>query len=76
MREAIAVSKVKAVEESIEMSFRLKQEVGSYALMSGNGFEQMDFLLSQGTFCSAPFYFAHYGENKPVEQIRHIYCNE
>ena len=26
------------------MCFRLKQEVGSYALMSGTGFEQMDFL--------------------------------
>jgi acyl-CoA oxidase len=44
LMEAIAVSKVKAVEESIEMSFRLKQEVGSYALMAGSGFEQMDFL--------------------------------
>ena len=42
--EAIAVAKVKAVEESIEMTFRLKQEVGSYALMEGSGFEQMDFL--------------------------------
>ena len=42
--EAIAVAKVKAVEDSIEMSFRLKQEVGSYALMEGSGFEQMDFL--------------------------------
>ena len=42
--EAIAVAKVKAVEESIEMTFRLKQEVGSYALMEGSGFEQMDIL--------------------------------
>ena len=39
--EAIAVAKVKAVEESIEMTFRLKQEVGSYALMKGSGFEEM-----------------------------------
>ena len=44
LMEAIAVCKVKAVEESIEMCFRLKQEVGSYALMAGMGFEQMDFL--------------------------------
>lgn len=42
--EAIAVAKVKAVEDSIELCFRLKQEVGSYALMGGAGFEQMDFL--------------------------------
>ena len=44
LTEAIAVAKIRAVDESIEMCFRLKQEVGSYALMSGNGFEQMDFL--------------------------------
>lgn len=30
--EAVAVAKVRAVEESIELCFRLKQEVGSYAL--------------------------------------------
>jgi len=42
--EAIAVAKVAAVEMSIDHCFRLKQEVGSYALMEGNGFEQMDFL--------------------------------
>ena len=42
--EAIAVAKVRAVEESIDLSFRLKQEVGSYALMDGSGFEQSDFL--------------------------------
>eukprot|EP01134_Creolimax_fragrantissima_P003174 CFRG3174T1 len=42
--EAIAVAKVACVEQSIELSFRLKQEVGSYALMGGTGFEQMDFL--------------------------------
>ena len=44
LTEAIAVAKIRAVEESIELCFRLKQEVGSYALMSGAGFEQMDFL--------------------------------
>eukprot|EP01062_Namystynia_karyoxenos_P069835 TRINITY_DN65275_c0_g1_i1.p1 TRINITY_DN65275_c0_g1~~TRINITY_DN65275_c0_g1_i1.p1 ORF type:complete len:552 (+),score=180.23 TRINITY_DN65275_c0_g1_i1:127-1656(+) len=42
--EAIAAAKVKAVEVSIDLCFRLKQEVGSYALMGGTGFEQMDFL--------------------------------
>ena len=44
LTEAIAVAKIRAVDESIEMCFRLKQEVGSYALMAGSGFEQMDFL--------------------------------
>ena len=34
LQQAIAVSKVTAVEESIEACFRLKQEVGSYALMA------------------------------------------
>mmetsp|Transcript_44873 Transcript_44873/g.65956 ORF Transcript_44873/g.65956 Transcript_44873/m.65956 type:complete len:500 (+) Transcript_44873:33-1532(+) len=42
--EAIATCKVKAVEESIEMCFRLKQEVGSYALIDDAGFGNMDFL--------------------------------
>lgn len=42
--EAIACAKVRAVEESIELCFRLKQEVGSYALMGGTAFEQLDFL--------------------------------
>jgi len=42
--EAIAVAKVKAVEESIEITHRLQNEVGSYALMVGSGFEQKDFL--------------------------------
>ena len=42
--EHIAVAKVKAVEQSIDLCFRLKQEVGSYALMAGTGFEKMDFL--------------------------------
>jgi len=41
---AIAVAKVKAVEESIELCHRLQNEVGSYALMGGTGFEQKDFL--------------------------------
>jgi len=42
--QAIAVAKVQAVENSIALCFRLKQEVGSYALMGGTGFEHMDFL--------------------------------
>lgn len=42
--EAIAVAKVKAVEESIDLTFRLKNEVGSYALMGSSGFGQSDFL--------------------------------
>lgn len=41
---AIAVAKVKAVESSIALSLKLKQEVGSFALMAGSGFEQLDFL--------------------------------
>eukprot|EP00937_MAST-01D_sp_MAST-1D-sp2_P005395 g5395.t1 len=42
--EAIAVAKVKAVETSIALCFRLKQEVGSMALMADAGFAHMDFL--------------------------------
>lgn len=42
--EAIAVAKVKAVEESIDLTFRLKNEVGSYALKESSGFGQTDFL--------------------------------
>merc|ERR1712086_942853 len=42
--EAIAVAKVSAVEDTIALCFRLKQDVGSFALMGGSGFEQMDFL--------------------------------
>ena len=40
----IAVAKVKAVEHSIDLCWRLKQEVGSYALMGDSGFGSMDFL--------------------------------
>lgn len=42
--EAIAVAKVVAVEESIDLAHRLKNEVGSYALMAESGFAQTDFL--------------------------------
>merc|ERR1711939_444783 len=44
LTNAIAAAKVVAVEMSIDHCFRLKQEVGSHALMGGTGFEQMDFL--------------------------------
>ena len=40
----IATAKVKAVEHSIDLCWRLKQEVGSYALMGESGFGSMDFL--------------------------------
>lgn len=42
--EMIAAFKVKAIETSISLCFRLKQELGSYALMGGTGFEKMDYL--------------------------------
>mmetsp|Transcript_42365 Transcript_42365/g.79386 ORF Transcript_42365/g.79386 Transcript_42365/m.79386 type:complete len:479 (+) Transcript_42365:66-1502(+) len=42
--EAIAAAKVKAVETGISLCWKLKQEVGSYALMHGCGFEQLDYL--------------------------------
>lgn len=44
LQERIAVGKVKAIESSITLCHALKQEVGSYALMVGSGFEQMDFI--------------------------------
>ena len=34
----------RAVDEANEMTHRLRQEVGSYALMAGTGFEHTDFL--------------------------------
>lgn len=42
LQEAIAVAKVRAVETVIQLCFRLKQAVGSYALMVGSGFEYLD----------------------------------
>ena len=44
LQQAIAVGKVRCLEDSIALCHSLKQEVGSYALMSGTGFEQLDFL--------------------------------
>lgn len=41
---AIATCKVRAVETSIDLTFRLKQEVGSFALMADAGFRHLDFL--------------------------------
>lgn len=40
----IAALKVKAIETAILYCFKLKQEVGSYALMAGTGFEKTDYL--------------------------------
>ena len=42
--EAIAVAKVKCVEGSIRACHQLQQDIGSYALMAGTGFENIDFL--------------------------------
>jgi len=42
--EKVSVLKVKAIETAITYCFKLKQEVGSYALMGGTGFEKMDYL--------------------------------
>mmetsp|Transcript_48242 Transcript_48242/g.86987 ORF Transcript_48242/g.86987 Transcript_48242/m.86987 type:complete len:413 (+) Transcript_48242:100-1338(+) len=42
--ETVAVLKVKAIETTIDLCFKLKQELGSYALMGGTGFEKMDYL--------------------------------
>ena len=44
LQQEIAVAKVKCIELSISLCHALKQEVGSFALMAGTGFEQMDFL--------------------------------
>ena len=44
LAHAIATAKVKAVERSIDLCWRLKQEVGSYALMGDSGFAHLDFL--------------------------------
>jgi len=40
--EAVAVAKIRSVETVIQSCFKLKQTVGSYALMEGSGFEQLD----------------------------------
>lgn len=43
--EEIAVAKIKALEVAIEAGHKLEQEVGSFALMGGSGFEHKDVLL-------------------------------
>ena len=43
LTRAIAVAKIRAVETAIELCFRLKQEVGSYALMDAPGFSTATF---------------------------------
>merc|ERR1712166_68238 len=40
--EAIACAKIRSVETVVQLCFRLKQTVGSYALMHGSGFEATD----------------------------------
>eukprot|EP00450_Noctiluca_scintillans_P013640 CAMPEP_0194493440 /NCGR_PEP_ID=MMETSP0253-20130528/11651_1 /TAXON_ID=2966 /ORGANISM="Noctiluca scintillans" /LENGTH=475 /DNA_ID=CAMNT_0039334425 /DNA_START=29 /DNA_END=1456 /DNA_ORIENTATION=+ len=40
--EGIAVAKIRSVESVIHLVFRLKQAVGSFALMDGSGFESTD----------------------------------
>jgi acyl-CoA oxidase len=42
--EKVSALKVKAIETSISYCFKLKQEVGSYALMAETGFEKLDYL--------------------------------
>ena len=42
--DAISVAKIKCIETSIDLCFRLKQEIGSYALMEGTGFSNLDYL--------------------------------
>jgi len=44
LQQAISCCKVLGVDRSIELCHSLKQEVGSYALMSRSGFGQTDFL--------------------------------
>lgn len=44
LQDAIACCKIAASETSIDLCFRLKQDLGSYALMAGTGFGEMDFL--------------------------------
>jgi len=44
LQDALACAKIMCSETSIDLCFRLKQDVGSFALMDGKGFGQMDFL--------------------------------
>ena len=42
--DAVAAGKVLCIEQSIALCHRLQQEVGSYALMAGTGFEHLGYL--------------------------------
>lgn len=42
LQDSIAVAKIRSVETVVQLSFRLKQTVGSYALMADSGFEGLD----------------------------------
>lgn len=42
LTDAIAVAKIRSVESVVQLCFRLKQTVGSYALMADSGFEGLD----------------------------------
>jgi len=44
LQDAIACAKIAATETSIDICFRLTQDVGSFALMRGKGFGQTHFL--------------------------------
>jgi len=42
LMDAIAVAKVRATETVVQLGFRLKQAIGSFALMADSGFEGLD----------------------------------
>lgn len=44
LQDAIACAKIAATESSIDLCFRLTQDVGSFALMGATGFDQTHFL--------------------------------
>ncbi|KAJ8604309.1 hypothetical protein CTAYLR_002552 [Chrysophaeum taylorii] len=44
LANAIATAKVRAVEAAIDLCWRLKNDVGSYALMADSGFKHLDFV--------------------------------
>jgi acyl-CoA oxidase len=44
LQDAIACAKIAATETSIDICFRLSQDVGSFALMRGKGFGETHFL--------------------------------
>jgi alkylation response protein AidB-like acyl-CoA dehydrogenase len=42
LQDSIAVAKIRSVETVVQLGFRLKQTVGSFALMADSGFEGLD----------------------------------